>query len=367
MSDKKQSITLREVNAKYPSLNVQRPSWNQGKQNITLRPTQDVPLILVNDVPLKDLQANTTAGKVWIPEEDEDIDVPPPVVHGTIKLRTGPSIFGWKPTGDYSTGTTQGKPKVQGTVTFRQDKEAPEFVEKTNECGDSDRYPYIDWDSVAQGKSRIPLDRTSRTITYRGQVPPGFTEAHRGQANLLDCPLDLIPSEYSHQGAQGSNQVDAGQTPVPLTPCRSLTPTDVYSSASSYISRNGNLPPIRTARLNPVANNFTPRASPMVSTDKETPRAPASFSRLGQPGPLSPELARDKMYLDNQAKIQWSRMFRPVGVGQQVRENEDVAGQDSHENRQVIEDEREHADAVNDWFWAQAKQAPAPKPEEPKE
>ncbi|RTE84870.1 hypothetical protein BHE90_000542 [Fusarium euwallaceae] len=259
MSDKKQSITLREINTTYPGPNAQRTSWTQGKSNppqsITLRPTQGVPPILINDVPLKDLQANTPAGKAWIPEEDEEIDVPRSVVRGTIKFRPDPPLFpGSSPASDSST------------------------------------------------------DIPTSTRTLLPRVPPGFTEAHRGQANLYD-----------------------------------------------------------------LANNFTPGASssPMVSSnDKETPRAPAAFSRLGQSGPLSPELARDKMYLDNQAKIQWSRMYRPVvGVGQQqVSENQkEIAGQDSYESCQVIRDEREHAEAVNDWFWAQAKQAPVPKPEEPKE
>ncbi|RSL60111.1 hypothetical protein CEP53_005564 [Fusarium sp. AF-6] len=325
MSDKKQSITLREINTTYPGPNAPRTSWTQGKSNsqsITLRPTQDVPSIHINDTPLKDLQANTPTGKVWIPEEDEEIDVPRSVVRGTIKFRPDPPLFpGSSPASDSSTGTTT------------QD---------------------------------IPT--STRTLLPR--VPPGFTEAHRGQANLYDRPLHLIPSGYSHENAQGIHQLDSSRTPS--TPHREKTPTDVYSSASSYLSRNG-LPPIRTTGLNPVANNFTPgtSSSPMVSnTDKETPRAPASFSRLGQSGPLSPELARDKVYLDNQAKIQWSRMYRPVvGVGQQqVSENqEEISGRDSYESRQVIRDEREHAEAVNDWFWAQAKQAPAPKPEEPKE
>ncbi|RSL84035.1 hypothetical protein CEP51_004155 [Fusarium floridanum] len=304
MSDKKQSITLREINTTYPGPNAQRTSWTQGKSNppqsITLRPTQDVPPILINDVPLKDLQANTPAGKAWIPEEDEDIDVPRSVVRGTIKFRPDPPLFpGSSPASDSSTGTTT------------QD---------------------------------IPT--STRTLLPR--VPPGFTEAHRGQAKLYDRPLHLIPSGYSHQDAQG---IHASRTPS--TPRREKTPTDVYSSASSYLSRNGNLPPIRTTGLNPVANNFTPGTS----------SSPMS-------GPLSPELARDKMYLDNQAKIQWSRMYRPVvGVGQQqVSDNqEEIAGQDSYESCQVIRDEREHAEAVNDWFWAQAKQAPAPRPEEPKE
>ncbi|RSL86649.1 hypothetical protein CEP52_015761 [Fusarium oligoseptatum] len=301
MSDKKQSITLREINTTYPGPNAQRTSWTQGKSNppqsITLRPTQDVPPILINDVPLKDLQANTPAGKAWIPEEDEEIDVPRSVVRGTIKFRPDPPLFpGSSPASDSST------------------------------------------------------DIPTSTRTLLPRVPPGFTEAHRGQANLYDRPLHLIPSGYSHENAQGIHQLDSSRTPS--TPRREKTPTDVYSSASSYLSRNG-LPPIRTTGLNPVANNFTPGAS----------SSPMS-------GPLSPELARDKMYLDNQAKIQWSRMYRPVvGVGQQqVSENQkEIAGQDSYESCQVIRDEREHAEAVNDWFWAQAKQAPVPKPEEPKE
>ncbi|KAJ4146209.1 hypothetical protein NW754_001673 [Fusarium falciforme] len=406
MSDKKQSITLRETNTTYPGpgVNFQTNSWTQGKSNppqsITLRPTrvdpppnwdipprtQNIPLILINGILLSDLPADTPAGKVWIPEEDEEgVEFPRPVVHGTIKFRPDPPPFpGSGPASELSTGTTQGKPKVQGIITFRRDKEAPPFEPKTNVYDDSDRYPNVDRDAVAEGKSRIHLDRTSRTITYRGQVPPGFTEAHRGQANLYDRSLHLIPSEYSHYGAQGYrqlhgvqnyHQLDAGRIagPIiagPVTPRSDRTPTDVYSSASSYLSRNNIPPPIRTTGLNPVANNFTPGASPMVSTtDKEAPRAPAAFSRLGQSGPLSPELARDKIYLDNQAQIQWRNMFRPAWVGQpraQVRENQetkDLAGQDSHESRQVIDDEREHIDAVNDWFWAQAKQAPAPKPE----
>ncbi|KAJ4217094.1 hypothetical protein NW759_009041 [Fusarium solani] len=378
MSDKKQSITLRETNTTYPGpgANFQTNSWTQGKSNppqsITLRPTrvdpppnwaipprtQNIPLICINGIPLSDLPADTPAGKVWIPEEDEEgVEFTRPVVHGTIKFRPDPPPFpGSSPASELSTGTTRGKPKVQGTITFRRDKEAPPFEPKANVCDDSDRYPNVDWDAVAEGKSRIPLDRTSRTITYRGQVPPGFTEAHRGQANLYDRPLHLIPSEYSHYGAQNYHQLDAGRIagPViagPVTPRSDRTPTDVYSSASSYLSRNNMLSPIRTTGLNPVANNFTPGASPMS-------------------GPLSPELARDKIYLDNQAQIQWRNMFRPAWVGQpraQVRENQetkDLAGQDSHEGRQVIEDERERIDAVNDWFWAQATQTPpAPKPE----
>lgn len=114
----------------------------------------------------------------------------------------------------------------------------------------------------------------------------------------------------------------------------------------------------------------------MVSiTNNETPRAPAAFSRLGQSGPLSPELARDKFYLDNQAQIQWMSQYQPVWVvqpGAQVGENqetEDLAGQYSHENHQVVEDERDYRERVNDWYWAQAKPAsptPEPKPE-PKE
>ncbi|KAH7234110.1 hypothetical protein B0J15DRAFT_571736 [Fusarium solani] len=348
MSDKKQSITLRETNTTYPGpgANFQTNSWTQGKSNppqsITLRPTrvdpppnwaipprtQNIPLICINGIPLSDLPADTPAGKVWIPEEDEEgVEFTRPVVHGTIKFRPDPPPFpGSSPASELSTGTTQDTPTSTGTLWPR--------------------------------------------------VPPGFTEAHRGQANLYDRPLHLIPSEYSHYGAQNYHQLDAGRIagPViagPVTPRSDRTPTDVYSSASSYLSRNNMLSPIRTTGLNPVANNFTPGASPMVSTtDKETPRAPAAFSRLGQSGPLSPELARDKIYLDNQAQIQWRNMFRPAWVGQpraQVRENQetkDLAGQDSHEGRQVIEDERERIDAVNDWFWAQATQAPpAPKPE----
>ncbi|RSM18717.1 hypothetical protein CDV31_002437 [Fusarium ambrosium] len=262
MSDKKQSITLREINTTYPGPNAQRTSWTQ----------------------------------VWIPEEDEEIEVPRSVVRGTIKFRPDPPLFpGSSPASDSSTGLC---------------------------C-------------------------------------PGFLRDL--QKLIVARPISMI----------GIHQLDTSRTPS--TPRREKTPTDVYSSASSYLSRNGNLPPIRTTGLNPVANNFTPGASssPMVSSnDKETPRAPAAFSRLGQSGPLSPELARDKVYLDNQAKIQWSRMYRPVvGVGQQqVSENqEEIAGQDSYESCQVIRDEREHAEAVNDWFWAQAKQAPVPKPEEPKE
>ncbi|KAL6359001.1 hypothetical protein LRP88_09199 [Fusarium phalaenopsidis] len=391
MSDKKQSITLRETNTTYPGpgVNFQTNSWTQGKNNpppkaspslptgIFPPRTQNIPLILINGIPLSDSTADTPAGKVWIPEEDEEgVDFARPVVHGTIRFRPDrPPFPGSGPASELSTGTTQGKPKVQGTITFRRDKEAPPFEPKTNVYDDSDRYPDVDWDAVAEGKFRIPLDRTSSTITYRGQVPPGFTEAHRGQANLYDRPLHLISSEYSHYGAQSYHQLNVGRIagPViagPVTPRSDRTPTDVYSSAASYLSRNNTPPPIRTTGLNPIANNFTPGASPMVSTtDKETPRAPAAFSRLGQSGPLSPELARDKIYLDNQAQIQWRNMFRPAWVGQpraQVREKQetkDLAGQDSHENRQVIEDEREHIDAVNDWFWAQVKQAPAPKPE----
>ncbi|KAJ4195617.1 hypothetical protein NW755_001777 [Fusarium falciforme] len=336
MSDKKQSITLRETNTTYPGpgVNFQTNSWIQGKSNppksITLRPTrvdpppnwdipprtQNIPLILINGIPLSDLPADSPAGKVWIPEEDEEgVEYPRPVVHGTIKFRPDPPPFpGSGPASELSTGTTQGTPTSTGTLWPR--------------------------------------------------IPPGFTEAHRGQANLYDRSLHLIPSEYSHYGAQGYrqlhgvqnyHQLDAGRIagPIiagPVTPRSDRTPTDVYSSASSYLSRNNIPPPIRTTGLNPVANNFTPGASPMS-------------------GPLSPELARDKIYLDNQAQIQWRNMFRPAWVGQpraQVREDQetkDLAGQDSHESRQVIDDEREHIDAVNDWFWAQAKQAPAPKPE----
>ncbi|UPK98361.1 hypothetical protein LCI18_009296 [Fusarium solani-melongenae] len=344
MSDKKQSITLRE-DTTYPGPGVkfQTNSWTQGKssppQNITLRPTrvdpppnwdipprtQNVPL---NGIPLSGPPANTPAGKAWIPEEDEEgVKFPRPEVHGTIKFRPDPPPFpGSGPASELSTGTTQGNPTSTGT----------------------------------------PWPR----------VLPGFTEAHRGQANLDDCSLHPIPSEDLPYGAQNYHQVGAGQVAGPVIagpvtpPPGDRTPTDVYSSASSYLSRNNIPSPIRTTELNPVANNFTPGASPMVSTtDKETPRAPAAFSRLGQSGPLSPELARDQMYLIHQAEIQWSNMFRPACVGQpraQMREDQetkDLAGQDSHESRQVIEDDREHIDAVDDWFWAQAKQAPAPKPE----
>ncbi|KAI8719803.1 hypothetical protein NCS52_00762300 [Fusarium sp. LHS14.1] len=360
MSDKKQSIVFREVNTTYPGPNAPNTSWAQGKSNppqrITLRPTrvnpppnwvppQNIPLILINGIPLKDLPADPPAGKVWIPEEDEEgVEFIRPVVHGTIKFRPDPPPFpGSGPASELSTGTTT----AQDTP-------------------------------------------TSSTRTLWPRFPPGFTEAHRGQANLYDRPLHLIPSKYSHYGAQGYcqpqgvqnyRQLDADRivapiTPIadPVTPRSDKTPTDVYSSASSYLSRHNIPQPIRTTGLNPIANDFTPGASPMVSpTDKQTPRAPAAFSRLGQSGPLSPELARDKMYLENQAEIHRRSMFRPVWVVQaraQVSENqetEDLAGQDSHENRQVIEDEREHIDAVNDWFWAQAKQAPpTPKPE-PKE
>ncbi|KAL2675655.1 hypothetical protein Neosp_011845 [[Neocosmospora] mangrovei] len=365
MSDKKQSIVFREINTTYPGPNAPSTSWTQASPSVphglipllTGKPPPNIPLILINGIPLKDLPANPPAGKVWIPEEDEEgVEFIRPVVHGTIKFRPDPPPFpGSGPASELSTGTTtQGKPKVQGTITFRRDKEIPP--------------------------------------TLWPRVPPGFTEAHRGQANLYDRPLHLIPREYSHygaqdycqpQGVQDYRQLDTGRiagpitpiTPVadPVTPRSDKTPTDVYSSASSYLSRHNIPPPISTTGLNPIANDFTPGASPMVSpTDKQTPRAPAAFSRLGQSGPLSPELARDQKYLEIQAEIHRRSMFRRVWVVQtraQVRENqetEDLAGQDSHESRQVIEDEREHIDAVNDWFWAQAKQAPVPKPE-PKE
>lgn len=109
----------------------------------------------------------------------------------------------------------------------------------------------------------------------------------------------------------------------------------------------------------------------MVSTtaNKEPPRAPAAFSRLGQSGPLDPELARDKFYLDGRAEIHRRSVTRPTwGVQARVQvstsETRSLAVQQSHGHVQVIQDEREHIDAVNDWYWAQATHdAPAPKPE----
>ncbi|KAM0425675.1 hypothetical protein ACHAPT_009207 [Fusarium lateritium] len=412
-NEKKQFIRFRVDNTTYPgprqaTPGVQGESDPQPRNTITLRPTRGIifPPELSYGYRPEDVPPVADA------PEEEFTDLEKPLGKRIIQLRGGVSsskggasgargklISFLKPQVEGSITLRPNNPapsvsfKIEGSITFRQDNDAPPVLSKANVEDDAaSRYPKVDWDTHAQRQCKcgIPLDRTPSTMTHLVQVPPGFTEAQRGQANLYDAPLEDIPSGLS---TPGISQPTAGPALGLTTP--EQTPRRVHSSTSSFESKKRNLTPIKTKGLNPGANIFTPSTpSPMVSIAKnKTPTAPAAHSRLGQSGPLGPELARDKIFLDSQALLLQKAMLReelPWGdesSSGQVRTNQETVNRISQFNQRVveaeraqarinqqrmnrvfqlnhrmIEDERDRIDAVNDLFWAQATPG-MPEPE----
>ncbi|KAF5021774.1 hypothetical protein F66182_6149 [Fusarium sp. NRRL 66182] len=89
-------------------------------------------------------------------------------------------------------------------------------------------------------------------------IPPGFTEADRGRANLYDAPLDNIPT-YGFSETAGFSEISARGSPV--SRAGRVTPEVVQNSPGPATNGLFTQPKTHSRRrslLNPAAINFTP-------------------------------------------------------------------------------------------------------------
>ncbi|KAJ4267509.1 hypothetical protein NW762_003616 [Fusarium torreyae] len=199
-------------------------------------------------------------------------------------------------------------------------------------------------DSSEQGNPRYSPPQHARPALPTGsnylpdgsiypRVPPGFTEAHRGQANvydqlyLADSPEQSAmnsPIEASSRSPRGS----AESTPdmprsVPAEPraMRRSPPTEPRAMRRS--------PPIASSTLNPTANDF----EPVVGSATTFPSREDIENIIATSGPLSfdtdPTFAEQLLKAHQEAEL---------------------------DRIKKIEDERDRLDAYEEYLWKQAKE-----------
>ncbi|KAM0548176.1 hypothetical protein ACHAPJ_009974 [Fusarium lateritium] len=199
-------------------------------------------------------------------------------------------------------------------------------------------------DSSEQGNPRYSPPRHGRPALPTGSnylpdgsiyppVPPGFTEAHRGQANVYDRPYltDSPGSSAINSPIEASSQSPHGSvesTPdmlrsVPTEPraMRRSPPTEPRAVRRS--------PPMVSSTLNPAANDF----EPVVGSATTFPSREDVENIIATSGPVS--FDADSTFAEQLLKAHKDAELRRI--------NE-------------IEDERDRLDAYEEYIWKQAKE-----------